>query len=78
MGMSLAQWRQRRPKLTRENEVVVEVWNFCGGWNPELLSIAFAYYDVRDPSFFIAMLLALRDKISDHRREQEKAMARRS
>lgn len=60
MGLSDEQYRERRPLLTRENETVIAVWNFCGGWNPDALPLALAFYDVKDCDAMITLLLALR------------------
>lgn len=59
-----------RPLLTRENELVVKVWNFCGGWKPEAVPLALLYYDVADPAFVLSQLMVLRECYAAHERAQ--------
>lgn len=59
--MPREQWQAMQPVLTPDNEVVIQVWEFCGGWQPHILPVALAYYGVRDPELMIEQLLALRD-----------------
>lgn len=49
------------PPLTRDNETVLEIWRFCGGWNPQSLPMALAFYEVGDVDLCIGQLLLLRD-----------------
>jgi hypothetical protein len=69
--MTRERWRSSRPRLTRDNELVIAVWNFCAGWNPQALPLALAYYEIQDADFMIAQLLALRRKIDEHAAAQE-------
>lgn len=66
--MNEAQWEASRPLLTRDNELVIEVWNFCGGWKPEFVPFAAAYYGVEDLDMLIAQLLAVRRVTEAHER----------
>ena len=61
-GMSREQWQGMRPVLTRGNEDILRVWEFCGNtWAPELLGLACAYCDVPAGESLIDGLLALRN-----------------
>jgi hypothetical protein len=70
LGLTRAQWQALRPKLERENELALEVWRFCGGWNPERLPIAVAYYAIEDVDLLITRLLAIDGAISAHQAAQ--------
>lgn len=69
--MSEAQWKTQRPTLSRDNELVLEIWNFCDGWNPAAYPLAFAYYSVSDPEFVLTQLLVLRERIGAYRAAQQ-------
>ncbi len=62
MGMNPADWHTQRPALSPENEIVIAVWNFCCGWNPQALPLALAFYDVRDIDYCLQQLMLMRDK----------------
>lgn len=71
--MTSAQWRAGRPRLSPANEVVIDVWRFCDGWNPDRIPMAAAYYGVDDLEFLVKQLLALDDTIRAHKDAQQKA-----
>lgn len=58
---------EQRPALTPENESVLAVWNFCGGWKPALWPVAFAYLEINDAEYLIDMLLVVRAEIDKRR-----------
>jgi hypothetical protein len=60
MGMTFEEYAAEAPRLTRENELVREVWVFCDGWQPAALPLALAYYGVRDCEFVVSQLLVMR------------------
>lgn len=60
LGMTSAQWEQTKPALTRDNELVISVWNFCEGWNPDRVPAAVAFFGVDDMDALMILLLALR------------------
>lgn len=64
--MTREQWLAGQPELTRDNELVKSVWRFCGGWNPQALPLAAAYYGIDDMDMLIEQLLLLRDTIGAH------------
>lgn len=66
IGLSAEQWEKERPSLSHENAVVVQIWNFCDGWNPQALPLALAYFDVEDTEMVIDLLLALRLKVEQY------------
>lgn len=53
---------------------MLEVWRFCGGWQPQALPVALAVYDVPDADLLIDQLLLLRDLI-DRRAALERERA---
>lgn len=71
--MTQEQWQAGRQPLSAENEVVLDVWRFCGGWNPAVLPIAAEFYGVEDVEFLIVQLIVLRDTIDAHRAAQRRA-----
>jgi hypothetical protein len=76
IGLTPEQWHARRPALTPENGLVTEIWAFCGGWNPALISDAAAYYGIDDIEWLTDQLLALRDCVRAHQAAVERAKAR--
>jgi hypothetical protein len=59
--MSSLQWEATRPRLTRDNEGVIRVWNFCGNaFAPDMLPLAAAYLGVTVSDALIDGLLTLR------------------
>lgn len=70
MGLNAEQWAAKRPALTRDNEVVLEVWRFCGGWQPGILPLAAVYHGAEDLDFLVSQLLTLRDLIEAHHAAQ--------
>lgn len=64
--MTREQWLAQRPALTHENELVIRVWNFCGGWNPVAVPVAAAFYDIDDADFLLEQLMLMRDKLAAH------------
>ena len=40
--------------------MVLQVWQFCGGWKPEMFDLAIAYYQVRDVERLLDGLMVLR------------------
>lgn len=71
--MPEALWRGMRPTLTRDNEQALEVWDFCGGWNPERIPMAAAFYGINDLGELVTRLLAIRDRVEAHGRAQREA-----
>ncbi len=67
VGLSREQWLAGKPPLTADNEQVLKVWRFCEGWDPALLPLAAAYYDITDVDFLLGQLELLRDKVEAHR-----------
>lgn len=47
------------------------VWNFCEGWKPEAIGIAFAYVGVRDVGPVMDCLVILRGVIAERRAAEE-------
>lgn len=72
--MSAEQWRAQRPPLSDANALVLQVWEFCGGWNPQALPLALAYYDIDDAGLMLDQLLALKALI-DARAEAQRSAA---
>lgn len=64
--MTREQWLAQRPALAPENELVIKVWNFCGGWNPVAVPLAAAFYDIDDADFLLEQLMVVRDKLAAH------------
>jgi hypothetical protein len=62
--MTRAEWEADRPPLTRSSELTLEVWYFCGGWNPQTLPLACAYFGVEDAALLMHLLIALRGCIA--------------
>lgn len=60
-------------ELSAANERVLAVWEFCGGWKPDLLPLAVAWCGVEDADFLIGQLILMRDRIADHARAQRAA-----
>jgi hypothetical protein len=56
--------------ITPDNELVLQAWHFCQGWNPALIPAAAAFYDVRDLDFLVEQLLLVRDKLAEHRAQE--------
>lgn len=75
--MTQEQWLQSRPALTQENELALEVWRFCAGWNPQAVPLAAAFYGVEDLAGLIDRLLVIRDRIDAHKAAQQAAHGRR-
>jgi len=71
--LSREQWLATRPALTPENELVSDVWAFCGGWNPAVIPAAAAFYGVDDLDWLLSQLIALRDAVAAHRAAQDAA-----
>lgn len=53
--------------------MVLQVWQFCGGWKPEVFDLAIAYYDVRDVGRLIDGLLVLRGVVDKRAALEAKA-----
>jgi len=73
LGVSLEQWSATRPALTPENDLIQDVWTFCGGWNPAAVPAAAAFYGIQDLDWLISQLIALRDAVRAHRAAQDAA-----
>ena len=70
LGFNKEQWLAARPALTPENELIPDVWAFCGGWNPAAIPAAAAYYGIHDLDWLLSQLIALRDAVAAHRAAQ--------
>jgi hypothetical protein len=66
-GFTAEQWRATRPSLSSENELVLMVWRFCGGWNPERAAFAAAYYGIEDVDTLLTQLLVVDSAINAHK-----------
>jgi hypothetical protein len=66
-GFSAEQWRPTRPGISPYNELVLMVWRFCGGWNPERAAIAAAYYGIDDVDTLLGQLLAIDSALIAHK-----------
>jgi hypothetical protein len=53
--------------LSPDNALVLKVWSFCEGWNPDRLPIALAYFEVEDVDLMVSQLLALNDLMAERR-----------
>lgn len=73
MGLSRIGWEATRPALERENAIAFQVWKFCGGWNPALVPVAAAYYEVDDVDLLITQLLAIRESIENYQKAAAEA-----
>jgi hypothetical protein len=73
MGLTPAQWQADRPALSPDNDLVVQIWNFCDGWNPQALPLALTYFDVQNVEFILDQLILLREKIAAHEAAQREA-----
>jgi hypothetical protein len=73
IGLSRADWQRMRPELTPENQQVLQVWDFCQGWNPEQIPIAAAFFEISDLDFLMTQLLVLRERIARHQEAQRAA-----
>lgn len=76
-GMTEAQWAASRPPLSPANQLVMQVWNFCGGWHPELIPYAAEYFGARDVDFLTHQLLVLRSTLDAHVAAVRKAQGSR-
>lgn len=70
--MPMAQWEAMRPPLTPENEQAIDVWRFCGGWNPDRLPLAVAYYEIDDVDLLITQLMVINDAVETYKAAQRK------
>jgi hypothetical protein len=59
--LSREQWQRTRPALTPGNALVLDVWAWCGGWNPALIPAAAAWHDIEDLDMLVELLLTLRE-----------------
>lgn len=63
----------KAPELTRSSAQALEVWRFCGGWNPAVLELAVAYYEIEDVELLLEQLAEIRDTIDAYRAALQKA-----
>jgi hypothetical protein len=70
MGMSRAQFLAGRMPLTPDNKLALSVWRFMGGWKPEALPVALAYFDIRDVDLMVEQLLAIHHAVEEWREAQ--------
>jgi hypothetical protein len=75
-GLSQSQVAANRPALTHGNEMALAVWNFCGGWKPEALPLAVAYFAIDDPDALIESLITIRDELDKREQARREAQAR--
>lgn len=73
IGLSRADWQRMRPALTPQNQQVLQVWDFCEGWNPAQIPAAAAFFGITDLDFLMTQLLVLREKITRHQQAQRAA-----
>lgn len=68
--MTLDQVARGRPPLEGLAEQALYVWNFCGGWKPELFPAAFEFYGIEQASLVTGLLLDMRDYLRKHSEAQ--------
>lgn len=66
--MTREQWARSRPALAPDNEVALDVWAWCEGWNPDRVPFAAGYFGVQDLDLLMWQLQIIRDRIAAHRR----------
>ena len=74
--MSREEWLAARPVLSSDDEVALEAWRFCGGWEPERIPLAAAYYGVADLPDLIDKLMVIRDRIEMQTQTEREAKVR--
>lgn len=67
-AMQGADFDKDRPTLTRENDQVYRAWSFCGGWHPERITYAAAYFGIRDIDFLTAQLMTMHSLVEKNKR----------
>jgi hypothetical protein len=71
LGLKREQWAKREPRLSADEGLALDVWQFCEGWRPEALPTAAAYFGVADVAGLLDHMLVLRDVIAERRRAEE-------
>jgi len=71
--LSREQWVAGKPELLPLNRQVLDVWDWCGGWNPVLVPSAALYYGVEDLDALMELLHALRGAVDSYHQRQRAA-----
>jgi len=64
LGLSPAEYRAGAPALDPIGDLVLRVWDFCDGWNPERIPAALAMFGgTGDVPLIVHLVMTLRERI---------------